>query len=342
VSRDLVVVGASAGGVEALRVLARGLPANLPASVVVVLHVPPTGTSVLPGILERSGPLPARHAVDGETLEPCRIYVAPPDSHVPVHDGALRLERGPRENGHRPAIDPLFRTAARSFGDRVVGVILSGSLDDGTLGLAAIKANGGVTVAQDPDDALYPSMPRNAIARAGADYVVTAGDLAGLVVRLVGGPTGDNDGERGGEGASVESDPTTAGPERITGENEARGDVSGYTCPECNGTLWEVRQDGGLRVLRCRVGHAYSEEAYAQAKWEALEAALWTALQTLEEKADFCRRLAARFTAEGHEQTARRYVAQRENALRQAARIREAIADLDVTVPSAEGELRAS
>jgi two-component system chemotaxis response regulator CheB len=341
-SRDLVVVGASAGGVEALRLLAGGLPANLPASVVVVLHVPPTGTSVLPGILERSGALPAGHAADGETLELGRIYVAPPDHHVLVHDGALGLERGPRENGHRPAVDPLFRTAAKSFGDRVVGVILSGSLDDGTLGLAAIKANGGVTVAQDPGDALYPSMPRNAIARAGADHVVTARDLASLVVRLVNDPNGDNDEERQGEGAAVEIEPTTSGPERITAENEAKGEVSGYTCPECNGTLWEVRQEGGLRVLRCRVGHAYSEEAYAQAKWQSLEAALWTALQTLEEKADFCRRLASRFTAEGHAQTARRYVAQRENALRQAARIREAIADLDATVPTAEGELRAS
>jgi two-component system chemotaxis response regulator CheB len=195
---------------------------------------------------------------------------------------------------------------------------------------------------QDPEDALYPSMPRNAIARAGVDHVVAADDLADLVARLVAGPNGDDGGERQGEGASVERDPTTSGPEQITAENEARGSVSGFTCPECNGTLWEVRQDGGLRVLRCRVGHAYSEEAYAQAKGEALEAALWTALQTLEEKADFCRRLAARFTAEGQERTARRYVAQRENALQQAARIREAIGDLDATVPTAEGELRAS
>ena len=201
-SRDLVVVGASAGGVEVLRQLAAGLPADLPACVLVVLHVSPTAASVLPGILDRAGPLPATHARDGSALEHARIYVAPPDFHLVVDDSAVRLEHGPPEHGHRPAVDALFRSAASVFGERVVGVVLSGALDDGALGLAAVKAGGGVTVAQDPEDAMYPSMPRSAIIRAGADHVVTAADLAELVRRLVGAERGDDDGGTG-SGRSV-------------------------------------------------------------------------------------------------------------------------------------------
>jgi two-component system chemotaxis response regulator CheB len=335
-------VGASAGGVEALRQFASGLPGDLAACVVIVLHVSPTGTSVLPGILDRAGPLPAAHAADRDPLVPGRIYVAPPDLHLLIADGALRLQHGPRENGHRPAVDALFRSAADVCGERVVGIILSGALDDGTLGLAAVKAAGGVTVAQDPADALYPSMPRNAIQRAGADHVVAASDLSELVVRLVGQRNGGDERTLRAEGASVTGESTTPDPQGVTADNEASGEVTRYTCPECNGTLWEVRQEGGLRTLRCRVGHAYSEAAYAQEKWQALEAALWTALQTLEEKADFCKRLAARFESEGHVTTAHRYTAQRENALRQADRIREAITDLDASVPTVDGEPEAA
>jgi two-component system chemotaxis response regulator CheB len=209
-SRDLVVVGASAGGLEALRQLAAGLPADLPASVLVVLHIPPTGASVLPGILDRAGPLPATHAKDGSPLEHGRIYVAPPDFHLLVDDRTLRLEHGPAEHGHRPAVDPLFRSAARVYGERVVGVVLSGALDDGALGLAAVKAGGGVAVAQDPEDAMYPSMPRNAIDRGGADHVVVAADLAELVVRLVGAERGNNVGSTGPEGRSMDSESSEA------------------------------------------------------------------------------------------------------------------------------------
>jgi two-component system chemotaxis response regulator CheB len=181
---DVVVVGASAGGVEALSRLVRDLPPDFRAAVFVVLHVPASGTSVLPAILDRHGSLHAAHAVDGEDVKPGRIYVAPPDRHVLVHGSSVRVERGPKENGARPAIDPLFRSAAASCGPRVVGVILSGTLADGAAGLAAVKLRGGATIVQDPRDALYPAMPRNAIVEVGPDSILTAAEIGPALVEL--------------------------------------------------------------------------------------------------------------------------------------------------------------
>jgi two-component system, chemotaxis family, protein-glutamate methylesterase/glutaminase len=176
-SHHLVVIGASAGGVEALRELVRGLPADFPAAVLVVLHLPALGTSLLPGILERAGALPAKQAEDGEPLEGGRIYVAPPDHHLTVFDSRLRVDSGPAVNGHRPAIDPLFQSAARGYGSAVVGVVLSGVLYDGTLGLATVKRHGGYAIVQDPDDALYRGMPDAALGHVTADLVLPAAQI---------------------------------------------------------------------------------------------------------------------------------------------------------------------
>ena len=185
---DLVVIGASAGGVEALRELVAGLPAELAAAVLVVLHTPPTRDSRLPAILGRAGILPTAHARDGEGIRPGQIYVAPPNYHLTVEAESLRLVQGPTENGFRPAADPLFRTAARAYGARVVGVVLSGALDDGAAGLTAIKQQGGVTVAQDPDEAIVPGMPRSAIRFDHVDHVLPVAAIAALLVRLAGPP----------------------------------------------------------------------------------------------------------------------------------------------------------
>jgi two-component system chemotaxis response regulator CheB len=183
-SHDIIVIGASAGGVEALLTVARDLPAELPAAVIVVLHVAPSGSSALAGILDRAGRLPAASVVDGERLGHGRIYVAPPDHHVIVEATRLRLDDGPRYRGHRPAVDPLFTSAADVHGPRVCAVVLSGSLDDGSRGLARVKACGGVAVVQDPDDARYPAMPRNAIAAAEPDRVVPLGQIGATLVEL--------------------------------------------------------------------------------------------------------------------------------------------------------------
>jgi CheB methylesterase len=216
-----VVVGASAGGVEALADLAASLPPDLPAAVFVVLHLPPTGTSALPDILSRHGPLPASHVKDGEPIENRRIYVAPPDHHVLLRSGHVHLARGPRKNGHRPAVDTLFRSAAREYGRRVIGVVLSGALEDGTAGLVAIKGRGGLTVVQEPGDAIYPGMPGSALAHARVDHVLPA-------------------------------------------------------------TL--ARGDGG---------RAWFPESLLTRQSEGLEAALWIALRSLEERAALARKLAA-------------------------------------------------
>jgi two-component system chemotaxis response regulator CheB len=185
---DLVVVGASAGGVEALQQLVAGLPAELAAALLIVLHTPPTRDSRLPAILGRAGGLPAAHAQDGERIRPGRIYVAPPNYHLTVQTESLRLVQGPTENGFRPAADPLFRTAAQAYGERLVGVVLSGALDDGAAGLTAIKQQGGVTVAQDPDEAIVPGMPRSAIRFDHVDHVLPVAAIAALLVRLAGPP----------------------------------------------------------------------------------------------------------------------------------------------------------
>ena len=184
--RDIVVVGASAGGIEAARDLVAGLPANLAAAVLVVIHVPPDHPSIIPTLLAKRGRLPASHARDREPIIAGQIYVAPPGRHLVVMDSHMRLMSTATENLHRPSIDPLFRSAAASFGPRVIGVVLSGMLDDGTAGLRAIKAAGGATIAQDPADATFPSMPESAITNVGVDHIAPAHELGGLISRLVG------------------------------------------------------------------------------------------------------------------------------------------------------------
>lgn len=180
-THDIIAIGTSAGGVEALKTLVSGFPPDLAASIFVVLHVSPSYPSVLPDILTRFGPLPAVHARNGDAILPGRIYVAPPDHHLTMEPGFIRTVRGPRENGHRPAVDPLFRAAARTYGPRAVGVVLTGALDCGTAGLMSIKAHGGVAIVQDPNEALSPEMPQNAIKHVRVDHVLPLAKISSLL-----------------------------------------------------------------------------------------------------------------------------------------------------------------
>ena len=320
---DIVVVGASAGGVEALVGLAASLPADLPAAVFVVLHVPPASSSALPNILSRSGPLPAGHVRDGEPIEQGRIYVAPPDHHVLIRTGHVHLARGPRENGHRPAVDPLFRSAAREYATRVIGVILSGALDDGTAGLVGIKARGGLAVVQDPADALYPGMPGSAIEHVEVDHVLPAAAIGGLLARLAVEPAAEPPGP---VPAEMEVEVEVEGFSLEAMEGEHPGEPSGFSCPDCNGVLWGI-EDGGLQRYRCRVGHAWSPESLLTRQSEALEAALWIALRSLEERAALARRLADPARRRGHRITATRFEEQASEAQQAARVVRDLLLD---------------
>src|SRR4051812_46304658 len=181
---DVIVLGASAGGVEAISRIVAEFPRDIRASILIVLHIS-RGRSMLPEILTRAGRLPAAHPTDREPLQYGRIYVAPPDHHLIVQDGVARVVHTASENGVRPAVDPLFRSAARVYGSRVIGVVLTGALDDGTAGVAAIKEVGGVTIAQDPEEAFSPGMPRSAINTGFIDHVLALRDIPLLIGALV-------------------------------------------------------------------------------------------------------------------------------------------------------------
>jgi two-component system chemotaxis response regulator CheB len=320
---DIVVIGASAGGVESLRALVSGLPSDLPASIFVVLHVPDNGTSVLPLILSRHGPLQATHPNDGEEIKQGHIYVAPPDSHLLIKRGYIRLTRGPKENGHRPAVDPLFRSAARTYGRRVVGIVLSGTLDDGTGGLIAIKERGGVAIAQDPETALYTGMPLSAIENAKVDYILPVSDIARVLLELVNDPVDEKGEEIVPEDMDMEADIVELDPDSLRDEKRP-GVPSRFTCPECQGVLWEIDDDELLR-FRCRVGHAYSSESLLAGQFDAVEAALWAALRALEENISLSNRIGKRMRSRGHMQSAERFERQACEAEKQADVLRRVL-----------------
>jgi two-component system chemotaxis response regulator CheB len=283
-SHDIIVIGASAGGVQTLVNLIGGLPRDIPAAVFIVMHLAPFGTSAMPAILCRSGPLKALHPQDNELIEHGKVYVAPPDHHLVIEPDRVRISRGPTENGYRPAVDVLFRTAAQVYGPRVVGVVLTGNLDDGTAGLALIKKYRGTAVVQDPEEADYPGMPRNAIASVDVDYVLPLEAIGPLLVELA-QPVNDL------EPPPEEGDDMEIKKELERGEDrEGKGEPSSFTCPECGGTLFE-REKADVVHFRCRTGHAYSPESLMAKQSESLEATLWAALRALEENAALARRM---------------------------------------------------
>ena len=288
---DIIVIGASAGGVEVMSTIMAGLPRDLRAAVLVVLHIA-RGRSVLPEILTRVGRLPATHPQDGERLQYGHVYVAPPDHHLTVEGEVMRITHGPTENGVRPAIDPLFRSAARAFGPRVIGVIGSGALDDGTAGLAAVKQAGGIAVVQDPEEASTPSMPRSALLATRADHILPVLEIAPLLSALVRERTTGADSHLLGEHVQAMEADRAAVPIAVN-ESDRPGRLAPLSCPECHGSLWEHDVDGVLR-FRCRIGHIYSAESMLAMQTDAVDRALWAALRALEERAALTRKLADR------------------------------------------------
>lgn len=283
--RDIIVLGASAGGIEAISAVVRGLAADLAASVFVVVHVPPYAPSTLPHILGRAGPLGVVHARDGEAIEPHRIYVAPPDKHIILESGRMLVRRGPKENRFRPSIDALFRSAAYVYGSRVIGVVLSGVLDDGTSGLWSIKRLGGLAIVQSPEDAVHPEMPENAMEHVQIDHVSRAADLGPLLSRLV------------RENAPAESCVDNDHVRRLGLEVEIAaddgafdkgimnwGEMAAFTCPECHGALVRLTEGTWLR-FRCHTGHAFTPSTLLTGITEAVEESLWQAMRAVEEQA---------------------------------------------------------
>lgn len=311
-SRDLVVMGASAGGVETLKEVVAGLPVDLPAAVCVVLHIAPTSPSALAHILGRAGPLPCRSADDGEALRSGEILVAPPDRHLVVEDGRARLTVGPRENGHRPAVDTLFRSAAAERSAGVVGVVLSGTRDDGAAGLAAIKSSGGATVVQDPDDAMYGGMPANALAHVAVDAVVPLTQIAETVAWIVRGE------ELPGAGGWEERAREHPEDELIT------------VCPECGGVLTE-RLLAGMLQWQCHVGHRYSPRSLVDAQGDRVEMALWTAVRMLSDRAALLERMADHAQSRGQARSARRFRSQAQDAGDQSELVLEALSQAAAT-----------
>jgi two-component system chemotaxis response regulator CheB len=320
-THDIIVIGASAGGVEALRATVGALPADLPAAVFVVLHLPPEPPSLLPTILQRYGHLPATHANDREPIEPGRVYVAQPDCHLIVEYGHVRAVHGPKENRHRPAVDPLFRSAARSYGPRVQGVILTGNLDDGTAGLRAIKQRGGVAIVQDPMEALYPGMPSSAIRNVAVDHIMPLADIPELLVRLAHEPAQDSAIFPVPKELDIETRIATMEANDVEHVSKI-GQPSMFTCPECHGTLWEM-QDSNLLRFRCQVGHAYTVDSMMADQTEAVERALWAALRALEERVALTRRLANRARENNHPQSAIRFAESTEETEQHAAVIKQ-------------------
>ena len=311
-ARDVVVVGASTGGVEALRQLVAGLPSGFPAGVLIVMHIG-TNSTILPSLLARTSILPVRQAREGDLVEAGRILVAPPDLHLSIRrEGeAYRvvLARTAKENHTRPAIDPLFRSAAAVVGERAIGVILTGALDDGTAGLAAIKACGGLAVVQDPDEALAPDMPISAIDNIEVDHVVRLAEMPPLLQRLI-------DARQAGAALKPRQVPDWVRIENqfalegVEMDNLARlAKPSTFTCPECHGTLWEI-QDLRPHRFRCHTGHAYTAASLVTLQDDKVEDAVWSAMRALHEREMLLRTMAEEALLHKHVELAAEYTAQ--------------------------------
>jgi two-component system chemotaxis response regulator CheB len=298
---NIVVIGASAGGFEALKQLFTQLPGEIEASFFVVLHISPTSPSYLASLLNKASPLTVKNPEDEEKIQKRHVYVAPPDHHLLVKQDYIRLYRGPRENRHRPAVDPLFRSAAVAYNLQVLGIVLSGLLDDGSSGLLAIQQCGGITMVQDPTDAQYPDMPRNAIAAVQeVDYQLPVAQMADAIVKITQTPN-----------RKTLAIPDNIKTEALVSERifsdvsgtETLGSLIPMSCPECSGPLWQIDIDAVQRY-RCHVGHSFTAKTLLNSQDETLEKTLWAAMRMMEERSRLSLSMAENETRKGRHKSA--------------------------------------
>ena len=289
-NRDIIVMGASAGGLSAFNRIIKQLPKQLNAAVFIVWHLSPHSPSMLPEILNRAGKLKAKHPADGESIETGKIYIAPPDRHLLLDFGRIRLTKGPKENRFRPAVDPLFRSAAYAYGSRVVGVILSGALDDGTAGLWAIKDRGGIAVVQDPADAEQTSMPASALNNVEVDHCLPISEIPPLLVTLTEQSSANGDAPAVSKELEIETK-IALGADAAELDVKQLGQVSEFTCPDCHGTLIQLT-NGNLQRFRCHTGHSFGSASLAAELTESVEQSLWTAIRAVEERVRLLKHLA--------------------------------------------------
>lgn len=336
---DIIVIGASAGGLNPFKELVSQLPFDLPAAIFITWHISPNYPSMLPQILAQSSSLPVAHAVNGEPIQFGRIYVAPPDHHLLVESGFVRLSRGPRENRFRPAVDVLFRSAAWAYGRRAIGVVLSGSLDDGASGIYAIKERGGIAVVQDPSDALYPSMPMAAMKAIEVDYCVPIIEMGALLARLVDKELPEQEEKSVSERMDVEVS--------VARENNGfergimkLGELSPYTCPECHGVLLQLKE-GSLIRFRCHTGHAYSLNTLLAEVTQSIEETLWDGIRTIEASEMLMSHTAKHLREMNEHESADLLLQKAEDAKRRADLVRQAVMSNEVlSQDNLEAEVR--
>jgi two-component system chemotaxis response regulator CheB len=322
--KDIVVVGASAGGMQALEALASGLPADFPAAVFVVWHLAPGVRSVLPTVLNRASRIPALYPNDGDPIQPGRIYVAPNDHHLLIERGYVRVAKGPKENRFRPAVDPLFRSAAYIYSTRVIGVVLSGALDDGTAGLWAIKMRGGTAVVQDPADAGHRSMPLSALDNVAVDHKAAARDIGPLLAHLAGEEAAPEPAlvGRARERFEAEIKIARGGDSRVE-DILQYGELSPFTCPECHGVLATFR-DGKVIRFRCHTGHSLSSGTLLEGASEQVEKRLFEAVRALDETIMLLNNLGEQYAKQGDTAAAEQFFNRAREAYERSRPIREA------------------
>lgn len=323
--RNIIVIGASAGGFEAIKQLVASLPPDLDAAIFIVWHMSPEVRGVLPQVLNRYKTILAANAQDNEPIVFNRIYVAPPDRHLILEKGFVRVTRGPKENRFRPAVDPLFRSAAYSYGSQVIGVVLSGALDDGTAGLWTIRSRGGIAVVQDPLDAEVPSMPENALAAVGADYCVPVSEMGLLLVSLSAEPATEPKEVNMEENKKTSLEVRIARQEEVPEEEILQlGVFTPYACPECHGVLSAIRE-GNIVRYRCHTGHAYSADSLLTSITENIEDTLWSAIRGVEESVILLNNLGDYYADKNQPKLAALYFKKASEAESRARLVRQAV-----------------